>query len=228
MTSLDASANNLANVTTPGFKGERALFQEHLLQAVDAGKERPALHYARIERVGVDHRAGPVRVTGRPLDVALRGDGYFAVQTPDGERYTRAGAFHLDANGTLMTGEGYPVLGEGGKIQISPGEGEPVLTSDGAVLVAGEPRGQLRVVTFSKPGALEKVGAQNFRAPPGAGGPQNVQADLDVGALEQANVSIVKGMTDLVSATRTFEALERAVEAFSELERRAANDIVST
>jgi flagellar basal-body rod protein FlgF len=226
MTALDATANNLANATTPGYKAEQAVFQEHLATALLGGKARTEMRYASVAEVSPDLRSGPLHVTQRPLDVAIDGEGYFTVQTPRGERYTRAGAFQVGPGSTLVTAQGYPVLGAGGPITL-PAEGaSPEIGQDGVVRVNGEEVGQLQVVNFDEPRALQKDGDQLFKALPQAGEPLPALVQLQGGALELPNVSIVKGMTDLVSATRAFEALERAVEAYSDLERRAASDIV--
>jgi flagellar basal-body rod protein FlgF len=227
MTALDASANNLANATTPGYKAEQAVFQEHLISAARAGTGQKQMRYNGVATVAADMRGGPLQVTNKPLDVAIEGDGYFAVQTPRGERYTRAGAFQVGPAGTLVTAQGYAVLDAGGSpLRIPLEQGEAAIGDDGILRVAGEDMGQLGVVSFADTRGLEKDGEQLFRATPRAGLPSAAVATLQGGALEMPNVSIVKGMTDLVSATRAFEALERAVEAFSQLERRAATDIV--
>jgi flagellar basal-body rod protein FlgF len=227
MTALEATANNLANATTPGYKADQAVFQEHLAQALLVGKAQPEMRYASVAEVSPDLRSGPLQVTQRPLDVAIDGDGYFAVQTPRGERYTRAGGFQVGPGGTLITAQGYAVLGNGGSpIQLPAEGGGAEIGQDGVVRVDGEEVGQLRVVQFDEPRGLQKEGDQLFRALPLAGEALPAQVSLQSGALELPNVSIVKGMTDLVSATRAFEALERAVEAYSDIDRRAASNII--
>ena len=227
MTAVDATANNLANATTPGYKAEQTVFQEHLIQAVFAGRSQKEMRYNGVAAVAADMRTGPLQVTARPLDVAIDGDGFFAVQTPRGERFTRAGGFQIGPQGTLVTAQGYGVLDPAGvPITLPLDSGEVVIGEDGVIRVNDEDAGQLRVVNFEDTRGLEKEGDQLFRSTSRSGEAQLVSAQLHGGALELPNVSIVKGMTDLVSATRAFEALEKAVEAFSELERRAANDIV--
>jgi flagellar basal-body rod protein FlgF len=226
MTAVDATANNLANATTPGYKAEQAVFQEHLIQAVYAGRAQKEMRYNGVAQVAVDNRQGPLTVTQRPLDVAIEGDGFFAVQTPRGERYTRAGGFQVGPQGTLVTAQGYAVLDAGGSpISLPLESGEVAIGEDGIIRVGGEDAGQLKVVNFEDLRGLEKEGDQLFRSTARSGEPQPIAASLHGGALELPNVSIVKGMTDLVSATRAFEALEKAVEAFSQLEHRAATDI---
>jgi flagellar basal-body rod protein FlgF len=224
-TALDSTANNLANATTSGFKAERALFQEHLIRAAYVGQARPAMRYASVSENAIDHAAGPITVTQRNLDVALAGPGFFVLNTPDGERYTRSGSFHLGPTGQLLSTDGYPVAGASGPLQVPPNEGDPSFGPDGSLLVGQEMRGQLKIVKFPNPDKLERVGDRMFRATARSGGAQSHNVAVESGALEQSNVSVVKGMTELVSATRAFEALQRAVEAFSEVERRAANEI---
>lgn len=227
MTALDVTANNLANATTPGYKAEQAVFREHLIQAAYVGRAEREMRYNGVEQVASDMRAGPLKVTGRPLDVAIDGDGFFAIQTPRGERYTRGGAFNVGPGGTLVTAQGYAVLdGAGVPLRVPLEGGEVAIGEDGVLRVGGEDQGQLAVVTFGDVNALEKEGDQLFRSNVRSGAARPVDAKLQGGALEMPTVSIVKGMTDLVSATRSFEALQRAVETFSQLEHKAATDIM--
>lgn len=225
MASLDATANNLANVGTTGFKADEVVFREHLIKAAFVGQNRQEMRYAGLDEVAVNAQPGALTVTGRGLDVAVVGDGFFAVQSPEGERYTRAGAFHVDGSGALLTADGHSVLGSSGPIRVSTEEGRVAFSEDGTVLVAGQEMGQLRIVGFDRPERLQKYGNQLLVATAASGPPQERSPELELGALESSNASVVKGMTDMVSRTRAFEALERAIEAFSEVERRAANDI---
>jgi flagellar basal-body rod protein FlgF len=228
ITALDATANNLANATTTGYKVDQAVFQEHLIQAMYVGKAQREMRYNGVATVASDMRGGPLMVTNKPLDVAIEGDeGFFAVRTPRGERYTRAGAFQIGSDGTLATAQGYPVLDAGGStISVQPDAKTMSIGDDGTLTVDDSEVGQIKVVKFRQINGLEKDGEQMFRATQRSGQAEVFQANVQAGALEMPNVSIVKGMTDLVSATRAFETLERAVETFSQLEHRAATDIV--
>lgn len=232
MTALAATANNLANATTTGYKADQAVFQEHLVRALYSGNARTQMRYTGVAELAADQRGGPIQVTQRPLDAALDGDGYFTVQTPQGPRYTRAGNFEVGPGGTLSTAQGYPVLGAGGsQITIPADKGSAAIGDDGVVRLQtpGQPDeelGKIGVVTFANPRALLKQGDQLFRPSNAAGAPKPVETQIKPGAIELPNVSVVKGMTDLVSATRAFEAMEKAVEAYSDLDRRAASDIV--
>jgi flagellar basal body rod protein FlgG len=203
------------------------VFQEHLASAMLAGNAQSQMRYASVAEVRADLTPGPLQVTQRPLDVSIANDGYFAVQTPNGERYTRAGNFQLGPGGALLTADGHSVLDTGSRpVTIPPDAKNLTIDDDGSVTVQGEPVGQLRFVRFANAAGLEKDGLVLVRSTPESGAPQATAAKLQSGALEMPNVSVVKGMTDLVSVTRAFEALQRAVEVFSQLDRRAATDIM--
>lgn len=227
ITALDATANNLANATTVGYKADQAVFQEHLIAAMYVGRAQKDMRYNGVATVASDMRSGPLQVTNKPLDVAIEGDGFFAIKTPRGERYTRAGAFQIGPEGTLVTAQGYAVSdASGNPISVQPDAKVLSMGDDGTLTVDNTEAGQLKIVKFRQLSGLEKDGDTMFRATARSGNAQVTQASVMPGTLEMPNVSIVKGMTDLVSATRAFEALEKAVETFSQLEHRAATDIV--
>jgi flagellar basal-body rod protein FlgF len=228
ITALDATANNLANANTAGYKVDQTIFREHLIQAMYVGRAARDMRYNGVETVAPDMRSGPLQITNKPLDVAIENDdAFFAIQTPRGERYTRGGAFQIGQEGTLVTAQGYPVLdASGNPISVQPDAKVLAFGNDGTLTVDDSDVGQLKLVKFRDIKGLEKDGDTMFRVTPRSGRAEVAPASVIPGALEMPNVSIVKGMTDLVSATRAFEALEKAVEAFSSLEHRAATDIV--
>lgn len=228
ITALDVTANNLANASTPGYKAQTALFQEHLIQAAFVGDARQEMRYTGVAEVSSDMRPGSISPTGRPLDAAIAGDGFFTVQTPEGERYTRAGAFHVAPGGGLVTPDGHAIVGTTGKpLFAANSQGAITLGEDGSLRAGKEVVGRLKIVTFSDSSELEAEGTQLYRATERSGiAKAESDVELHVGAVEMPNISIVKGMTQLVTASRTFETLQKAVEVFSEMERRAANDIV--
>ncbi len=223
--SLDVVANNVANVGTVGFRGDALAFREAVSR--EAGGPAPQdLRYVAIAQVTTDESAGPLTQTGNRLDVALSGDGMFAVRTGDGLRYTRAGSFRMDAQGVLRTPGGHAVLDanrpEGAPLTVPPGTGEIGIASDGTVTADGEAVGRLRVERFAA-GALEKEGLTMYRAT----GPGRPAAETEVlqGYLEGANVSPVAGMNELISASRSFEAFQRVIQAFKSIDERAARDV---
>jgi flagellar basal-body rod protein FlgF len=212
---LEATATNLANSATLGYQRIRPVFREVLATA-----SRETLHFSEVSETGIDTSRGAVRQTGRPLDVALAEGEYLAVSTPRGERYTRAGALVMAADGTVKTASGVPLAREDGSpIQISPVGGEPAITPDGSITQNGQIVAKLKIV---KPGAgttlsHEGAGLLASRGP----APAQVTAPVvDVGVLEDSNASTVSAMTELVTATRTFEAFQRMLDTFGDCDRK--------
>lgn len=227
LTALDVAANNTANATTAAYKAENAIFTEYLVDAARGGNAVPAMRYNGVSEVSNELAAGPIKVTDRPLDVAIRGDGFFAVQTPNGERYTRAGNLQISPDGKLATADGSLVLNSARRpIDVGQTASAASISEGGAVMVGGEPVGQLRLVKFDTQNGLEKEGHYLFRATNASGAAKPANLRLETGALEMANVSVVKSMTDIVSTTRCFDALERAISVYRDADQRAANDLM--
>lgn len=205
MDALDRLASDIANSSTTGYKTERAgtveaarpSFGAALQSAVDVASGRSQL----------DLRPGALATTGRPMDVAIEGKGFFAVQTAQGERYTRNGHLMRRTDGVLATDEGDAVLGPSGPIKVgtTPIEVDP----DGTVRSGGGIVGTLKVVDFDPSVALTREGGSTFRA---EGTPQAVaKPAIRSGTLEQSNVSIVDRVAELSEVSRSFEALSRAL-----------------
>ncbi len=203
---LDVAAQDLANVNTSGYKGQRLSFSEVLANRLPL-EDRPGGLVAVANQV-TNLAQGEIQPTGNPLNLAVEGDGLFAVQTSRGVRYTRNGAFTLRADGTLSTMQGDAVLGEGGPIQIS-GVGIQI-AGDGTVASDEGEIGKIKVVRFTDPRRVTKEGANLFVTTP-----ENVQDAADPrvlqGSLEQSNVSSIEGMVSLIALNRQFEASQRAM-----------------
>ncbi len=210
---MDVIANNLANTAVVGFKRDRVSFQEIL-----AGTEKALVH------VETDLGQGELRFTGNQLDLAINGPGFFKVNTPEGVRYTRKGNFTLDATGTLITTEGYQVLGKGGPISIPAG---PVTIDQTGRVVVGETGvDQLDVVTFEDPKRLVKVGGTMFKKPDGVNeGPVGAETVVKQGYLEESNVNVAEEMVRMVHSLRAFESYQRAVKVLDHLDDKATNDV---
>ncbi|MBX9650293.1 MAG: flagellar basal-body rod protein FlgF [Xanthobacteraceae bacterium] len=203
---LDNVANNVANADTTGFRARQLSFQEYLSPAkegeVDGKRERPvSLVNAGFQYP--DSSGGAIQLTGNPLDVAIVGDGYFAVQTPQGERYTRAGALTVDATGRLVTMEGQPILSRNGPITISPEERSLTIAADGTISSRQRILGSLRLVRFDGP--LQAVGSNLFQSQTPALDIPTGAVRLSVGALEKSNVQNVQEMSRLSEVTRSYE-----------------------
>ncbi len=219
-TALDVTANNIANASTAGFHGDRVTFREALSAARSADVAMVGNGATR-----VDGQAGALIQTENPLDLALEGDGYFAVQTATGPRYTRAGNFQLDAERRLVTADGLPVLGtQGAPIVVPPGASALGVSADGQVLADGTEIGRIGLARFA-PAQLMREGGSLFSATgqPSGGEPPKVRA----GMLEASNVNIVRGVVDLVKVSRTYESLMRVIQTYHDVEARAARDLGS-
>jgi flagellar basal body rod protein FlgG len=178
-----------------------------------------------VQQTSSDTSLGSLRKTDRALDFAAPQGIYLAVQTPKGERYTRAGSLVVGTDGTLKSAHGDVVVGEDGRpIKLASKEAIPKLSPDGAVEVDGAKIGRLKLVSFANPERLVHEG--NTRMAVGAAGaPKVTNATLEIGAIEESNFSVVTAMTDLVTATRTFEAFQRAIEAFRDADRKVSSTV---
>jgi len=215
---LDTTANNIANASTAGFHGDRVTFREALTAARSPDMAAVGAGTAR-----VDTQAGALTQSDNPLDLALEGDGFFAVQTPQGTRYTRAGNFQLDDAHNLVTSEGHAVRGEGGSpINIPPETQAVAVGADGEVSADGVVVGKLELARFN-PSQMKRQGGTLFAA---TGNP--ISGDLPkvrAGMLEASNVNVVRGVVDLVKVSRTYESLMRMIQGYHDVESRAARDI---
>ena len=217
-TALDVTANNIANATTAGFRGERVMFREALATARSADVELVGTGTAR-----VDSQAGALTASENPLDLALDGDGYFAIQTPSGPRYTRAGNFQLDDQRNLVTADGFAVRGEGGGPINIPADASAVsIGVDGSVNANNAEVGKLELVRFA-PAQVKREGGTLFSATgrPSSEPPPKVRS----GMLEASNVNIVRGMVDLVKVSRTYESLMKMIQGYHDVESRAAREL---
>jgi flagellar basal-body rod protein FlgF len=217
----DSLANNLANVSTTGFRAELQAFRAVPVRG-DGASTRV---YALESTVGYNNAAGPVQTTGRSLDVALTGNAWLAVQGLDGtEAYTRAGALQTNAEGQLVTLSGLPVMGDGGPIQL-PANASVDISSDGLIstkLPNGRPQqaGRLKLVTPEAP--MNRGTDGLFRAADGNDLSQDATARLQSGALEGSNVSPVETMVAMISASRQFEQQMRMLQGAEQREQAAS------
>ena len=195
---VDAIANNLANANTTGFKR-------------DFGRiYRGEIGYEASTQI--DLSPGEVTATGNSLDVALNGPGFFVIETPEGQRYTRAGNFGLNAAGEIITKDGMRVLSTSDS-PIAVGEGKIEIRDGGVVSVDGNEVGSLKVVILPDPAKIEKEGQTRF-AWRGASNAVQTVSDPPVqgGVLERANVNAIDEMVHLMSAYREFEAVQRSLK----------------
>lgn len=206
MRHLDVASQDLANVNTAGYKRQRLAFSEVLAKRL-APEDRPG-GFVAVADQRTNLGQGEVHGTGNPFDLAVEGDGFFVIQTARGERYTRNGGFTLRSDGTLITPQGDPVLGDGGPMLMTGNKIEVAL--DGTVRSEEGEIGRLKFVRFTDPRRVVKEGSNLFITEPA-----NVEPVADPrlvqGSVEQSNVSPVDGMVSLISINRQFETYEHAM-----------------
>jgi flagellar basal-body rod protein FlgF len=224
---LDVAANNVANATTKGYRGDRVAFNEILSEMPMAQGVPRTARYVEASTAQYDRTEGAMMRTGNPLDVALMGDGYLAVQTKEGVRYTRNGSLMMDDDGVLRTQHGHEVLDESGKRIAIPAKSTDVQISErGQVRANGIDVGTLALRKFEKPELLTKQGNTLFAlTDPNAKPMQAEDIKVVQDHLESSNVNAVLGLNELININRSFDALQRAIETFNKLDERAARDL---
>lgn len=212
---LSVVANNIANAETAGFKLESPMVREDAL--TPRGSTDP-VSYVLDHGVARDFAQGALEQTGNTFDVAIEGDAFFAIETPQGTRYTRDGRFTVDAQNRLVTKAGHPVMGAGGKtITLNPAAGEPSIGLDGTVVQGGAQVGKLEVMRFADVSVLSKTGDNLFAAPETAAPVPAADARLHQAMIEGSNVKPVIEITNLIEITRAYERVAKMMESTGEL-----------
>lgn len=223
-TDMQIIANNIANMSTSGYRGQNLLFEEYLSdprgKTTDKGaKEAMSFVYDRGQYENT--APGSLHFTGNSLDAAITGPGFFGVQGPDGElMYTRSGEFQKNVDGTLVTTGGYAVAGQGGGPIIIPADStEIVIGDDGSVSNQNGQIGQLMVVEFDNPQELEPYGEQMYKSP--TQGQPAVNSAVKQGELEGSNVQPVVEMTRMIDTLRNFQSNQNILQSENERLRSA-------
>ncbi len=217
MRAMDVTANNIANVNTTGYKRENVAFDTYVVRPT------PTQTY----QFGIDHGTyrdaaqGPTLSTGNPLDVAIQGHGYMAIQTDAGIRYTRAGAFMLNSEGQIVTPAGDPVLDDGQQPITLPADAQQILIgTDGTISVqtgssgAATQVGKLGLMKFANEQSLSPVGNNLYAT--------NEQPELEKegvfvqGSIEQSNVQSVSEMTRMIDVSRTYQQVVHLLDTENE------------
>jgi flagellar basal body rod protein FlgG len=224
MESLDLLANNMANASTGGYKADREFYSLYVApeaQDSDSPSTMPV-----IERPWTDLSQGQLTQTGNQLDVSLNGQGFFGVSGPNGALYTRNGAFHLSADGTLVTADGYPLRSVSGASLTAQSSLPIDISTDGTVEQSGQAIGQLDVADFTSTAGLSKQGGNYFRVvdptlkPTAATG-----TSVQQGTLEASNTGTAESAVRLVSIMRQFEMLQKAVMIASDMSKQAIEQV---
>ena len=239
---LETIANNMANMNTVGFKGDRvsftllepepeknynsplppANFKVDVEQLMNLRGNEMA--YAGIAEVSRDESQGPAISTGNPTDIMIEGDGYLAVHTPDGMRYTRAGSLAVGRDGVLSTKDGLPILGEKGNIVVRSGAFE--INSSGEVWQDKHLIDRIQLYKTSDGSSLERVG-DNLLFYGGKPEGMTLVAHPQVrqGFLEGSNVNAIKNLTDMIIAHRSYEAYQKAISDYDQMMQKSSNQI---
>jgi len=223
---LDTIANNLANVSTAGFRASHNVFSSLLATTSDSSLSvlnQDANEYGLLSGTQLDTSQGALVPTGNDLDLAMEGPGYFAVQTATGTVYTRGGNFRVSPQGQLVTAAGDPVMGDSGPISIV---GEPVsISTDGTISANDAIAGRLKLVEFPSTAALQSAGGTYYTAPAGAA-VAATNSQVRQGTLENSNVNPVTSVVELITAQREVETMRRVLTMFSsEMDKTAAQDL---
>lgn len=208
---LEGVANNMANANTPAFKADRLVFSQFLVPSTGPGPSGRTISFVQDRAIFTDFTPGPLRSTGNPLDLAIDGDGFFVIDTPDGQRYSRDGHFRLDEGGMVVTRDGAPVLSEDDlPIFVAPNETDIKVFRDGTVATENGEIGKLRVVDFDNPQELEKVGLNLYTTD---AAPQPAEAvNLVQGMIEDSNVNPVVEITRMMGLLRNYQGVQKFMD----------------
>lgn len=220
---MQVLANNIANSATTGFRAEGMIFSEYVKSV--SGRPSLSMGQGNVGRTSLEQ--GGMKLTGGTFDFAIEGDGYFLVQTPQGDRLTRAGAFSPDATGQLVTPDGYPVLDAGrAPLFVPTGAGELAVSSDGTLSVDGAPVGQMAIVTPTAPRELIREDGVMFIAEDG-----DVPAEtarVMQGYLEGSNVNPLSELARMIDVQRAYELGQSFLKTEDERMRAAVKTLTQS
>ncbi|MHB8231601.1 MAG: flagellar basal-body rod protein FlgF [bacterium] len=236
---LDMITNNISNVNTVGYKSSNMLFGEFLspeaISALDSGNNKPLVDKAYPITLNsyINMSQGPLKKTGNRLDLAINGGGYFAVQTPEGIKYTRNGVFSLNETGELVNQEGFPVMGVNKKPIFLNERGSKITITDTGIINLTDPQtnnelysGQILTVNFKNPEYLSKYGNTMFSAAKNSGNPvQNRNPNILQGYVEESNVNEIKGMVEMIAVSKVYNNMIEVLKSYSQVNNTAINTI---
>lgn len=223
---LEMVANNIANSSTPGFKGEQPLFIEYVMRSQNNDRSfDDKLSFVQDYGTVRDLHEGPMTTTGNPLDVAINGDGYFVIDTDNGPRYTRGGHLRLDETGKLITSEGQAVLSTDDRpFFFAPNETQITVARDGTISTENATIGKLKVVRFAdgQDMRVEAAGAYTTDQQPET----VARPDILQGTLEESNVKPILEVSRMIQVQRAYEGVNKLVEMEHERRRRTVDTVL--
>jgi len=217
-------ANNLANVSTPGFKKDMVFTKELSRAQAKNVKRQSDWQTPMIDQIYTQFSQGSIDKTGNPLDVALEGNGFLVLETPDGENIlTRAGNFTVDQDGFIATPDGNRLLGSGGPINV--GGGTVDISESGDIEVDNNIIATIRVVEVDDTSKLEKTGRSGFMIPDGIEPRAAIDFAIRQGYLENSNVDIIREMVDMIVSYRNFEADAKSLQTQDDSLEKLINNV---
>ena len=218
---MDVAANNIANTNTTGYNAEHMMFNSYVTKDINQGKTNP-MAFAYNAATYRDMTGGSLRTTGNDLDVAIQGNGYFILDTPLGDRYTRSGNFQIDGAGTLVSSDGYPVVDATGQHITMPESVTSIKIGEaGNLKVNGEDFGAIGVVQFDNPQLLERLSSTMFKSDVTPQPAENFR--VAQGMLESSNVQPVTELTHMMTLTHHVADTDKFIEVIYDLERKTSN-----
>lgn len=218
---LDFIAHNIANADTTGFKAEKPLFVQHMEKAGNKDQIALVTDFGSVR----DLREGPMRTTGNPLDLAVHGDGYFAVGQGNDVRYTRNGHFKLDEESRLVTSAGSPVLDvDGNEIQLGAGDNDITVGPDGTISSQAGLIARLQVVSFERPQDLDRKADSLYATNQAPIEPRDFS--VVQGSVEESNVVPVVEMTNMITLLRSYQSVQKLIDTDHNQQRDAVDKIM--
>jgi flagellar basal-body rod protein FlgF len=231
---LDVISNNVANVNTNGYKSDQTLFEEYLTSGAHEdnfkGLDR-RVSYVQDRGTYRDFAQGALQLTNNPLDIAIDGAGFLAVQAPGGERYTRDGNLQINNLGQLVTHDGYAVLGQNGPIVFQPTDHDINISPDGTITVlegvsrTDSIRGKLRAVSFTDAQTMLKQGNNLYAAGDGGAPQADLKSSIRQGYVEKSNVNAVSEMSRMIEVMRTYTNIANLLQQQGDLHKNAINQL---
>jgi len=222
--SLDMVANNIANASTGGYKGDGEFYTLFTSEAAKADGSEPST-LPMIEKPWTDFSQGSLEPTNNPLDLGLSGKGFFAVQGPSGALYTRNGNFQVTSTGTIETIDGYALTEKGGQ-SLKADPNKPLeISLDGNIRQGGQLLGQLNLVEFKDPSVLVKQGNNYFRTAGNQTPTEATNVQVHQGKIEASNVNASQAAVRLVSVMRQFEMMQKAVSISGDMNKKAIEEV---
>lgn len=227
---MNLISNNLANVSTSGYKKDEGIkesFPELLISRLEKGERARELGSlgtgVQLQETYTDFSQGNLLYTGNKLDLAIEGDGFFVIQTPNGLRYTRNGNFTLNNQGQIVTNQGYPVMGEEGPLQTIPGRGIAI-TANGQLSFDGLQGGRILIVDFPGPALLNKIGENLYSSDFEPEIPATAYS-IRQGFLENSNVNVIQEMVKMIQVSRHYDINQRVISTYDVTMEKAVNNV---